>query len=43
MCKILTISVAAYNAEGFLEECLDSFIIEEIINDVNKLMKYNSN
>lgn len=38
MGKILTISVAAYNAEGFLEECLDSFIIEEIINMIEVLI-----
>lgn len=38
MNKILTISVAAYNAEKFLEECLDSFIIEEILNKIEVLI-----
>lgn len=38
MNKILTISVAAYNAEKFLKQCLDSFIIEEIINKIEVLI-----
>lgn len=38
MSKILTISVAAYNAEKFLKECLDSFIIEEILNEIEILI-----
>lgn len=34
MSKILTISVAAYNAEKCLEKCLDSFVVPEIMNDL---------
>lgn len=38
MNKVLTISVAAYNAEKFLKQCLESFIIEEIINKIEVLI-----
>ena len=32
--KILTISVAAYNVEKYLEKCLSSLVAEEIIDDI---------
>lgn len=34
MKKTLTISIAAYNAEKWIGRCLDSFIIPEIISDI---------
>lgn len=34
MTKILTTSVAAYNAEPFLNRCIDSLLIQEIINEI---------
>ena len=36
--KTLSISVAAYNAEKFLSRCLNSFIIPEIINELEILI-----
>ena len=38
MKKILTISVAAYNAEKWLGNCLDSFLIPEIWKDIEVLI-----
>ena len=38
MRKILSISVAAYNAEKYLEKCLDSFCISEIIEKIEVLI-----
>jgi glycosyltransferase involved in cell wall biosynthesis len=36
--KILTITVPAYNVEAYIQECLDSFIIEEIISDIEVIV-----
>lgn len=36
--KILSISVAAYNAEKWLARCLDSFLIPEVMNDIEVLI-----
>lgn len=38
MSKILTISIAAYNSEKYLKKCLDSFIVEEVINKIEVLI-----
>ena len=36
--KALTISVAAYNVEKYLEKCLDSFCVPEIMKDIEVLI-----
>lgn len=36
--KILTISVAAYNAEKWLKRCLDSFVVPEILDDLDVII-----
>ena len=36
--KLLTISVAAYNVEKYIEECLVSFINEAFINNIEVLI-----
>ena len=36
--KILSISVAAYNAEKWIERCLDSFCIPEVIDEIEVLI-----
>lgn len=36
--KILTITVPAYNVEAYLRECLDSFIIDEILSDIEVIV-----
>lgn len=36
--KYLTISIAAYNAEKWLEMCLNSFVIPEILEDIEVLI-----
>lgn len=36
--KYLTISVAAYNAEKWLEKCLNSFVIHEILENIEVLI-----
>ena len=36
--KILTVSVAAYNVEDYLEQCLESLAIPEIIDDIEVLV-----
>lgn len=36
--KTLSISIAAYNSEKWLGTCLDSFIIPEIIDDIEVLI-----
>ena len=36
--KHLTISIAAYNAEKWLETCLNSFVISEILEDIEVLI-----
>ncbi len=36
--KILSVSVAAYNVESFIEQCLDSFIDEEILDKIEVLV-----
>lgn len=38
MTKILTISVAAYNAEKWLNRCLDSFLIPDILEDLDVII-----
>ena len=38
MNKILSISVAAYNAEKYLKKCLDSFCVPEIMSDIEVLI-----
>lgn len=38
MKKILTISVAAYNSEKWIDKCLNSFIVPEIIKDIEVLV-----
>ena len=38
MDKILTISVAAYNSEGWLSRCLDSFIINEVMDKLEVIV-----
>lgn len=38
MNKILTISVAAYNAEAWLNRCLDSFLIPDILDDLEVII-----
>ena len=34
MKKVLTISVAAYNAEKWLCKCLDSFLVQDVMDDI---------
>lgn len=36
--KALTISIAAYNAEKWLETCLNSFVVPEILEDIEVLI-----
>lgn len=36
--KILSISIAAYNAEKWLETCLNSFVIPKILEDIEVLI-----
>ena len=36
--KILTITVPAYNVEEYIQECLDSFIIEELISNIEVIV-----
>lgn len=36
--KILTVTVPAYNVEAYLQECLDSFIIDEIMSDIEVIV-----
>lgn len=36
--KILTVTVPAYNVEAYIQECLDSFIIEEIMSDIEVII-----
>lgn len=38
MNKILTITVPTYNAEKFLQDCLDSFCIEKVLPDIEVLI-----
>lgn len=38
MDKTLSVSIAAYNAQQFIEECLDSLIEERIIDDIEVLI-----
>lgn len=38
MGKILTVSIAAYNMEKYLARCLDSFLIPEIMDDIEVLI-----
>ena len=38
MDKVLSISVAAYNAEKYIEKCLDSFCVPEIIDNIEVLI-----
>jgi len=36
--KTLTVTVPAYNVENYLDQCLSSFICEEILNDIEVLV-----
>lgn len=36
--KVLTITVPSYNVEAYLEECLDSFLCEEVMEDIEVLV-----
>ena len=36
--KVLTVTVPSYNVEEFLEECLDSFVCPEIMDDIEVLI-----
>lgn len=36
--KLLTITVPAYNVEAFIADCLDSFIIEEVLDDIEVIV-----
>ena len=36
--KILTITVPAYNVEKFLEKTLDSFLVKEILDEIEVLV-----
>ncbi len=38
MQKILSVSVAAYNVENFIAQCLDSFMDAEIIEEIEVLV-----
>ena len=38
MSKILSVSIAAYNAEAFIKECLDSLLVESVIDDLEVLV-----
>ena len=38
MSKILSVTIPTYNVEKYLKQCLDSFIIPEIIDDVEILI-----
>ncbi len=38
MDKILSVSIAAYNAENWLERCLDSFCVFEVMDDIEILI-----
>lgn len=36
--KILTVTIPSYNVEAYLEECLDSFINDDVMNEVEVLI-----
>lgn len=36
--KILTITVPAYNVESYIKECLDSFVINQILSDIEVII-----
>ena len=38
MNKILTISIAAYNIEKYVNETLDSFVIPEVMDDIEIIL-----
>ena len=38
MSKILSVTIPTYNVEKYLKQCLDSFIIPEIIDDMEILI-----
>lgn len=38
MSKVLTISIAAYNVEQYLRQCLDSFCLPEVLPDIEVLI-----
>lgn len=38
MQKILTISIAAYNVQDYIRQCLDSFVIPELLQDIEVLV-----
>ncbi len=39
MDKTLTISVAAYNVEPFLKKCLDSLVVDEVLEDLDVIIE----
>nr|MBP3598629.1 glycosyltransferase family 2 protein [Eubacterium sp.] len=38
MSKVLSISIAAYNVENYIRQCLDSFLIPDILDDIEVLV-----
>ena len=36
--KVLTISVAAYNIEKYIRKTLDSFVIPDVLNDIEVIV-----
>ena len=38
MDKVLSVSVAAYNAEKYIEKCLDSFCVPEVVGNIEVLI-----
>ena len=38
MKKILTVVIPAYNIEKYIENCLDSFVIPEVLEDLEVLI-----
>lgn len=39
MNKVLTISIAAYNVEAYLQKCLDSLLVDEILQDLEIIIE----
>ena len=36
--KILTITIPSYNVEAYLEDCLESFVNSEVMDDIEVLI-----
>ena len=34
--KILTVTIPSYNVEAYLEDCLESFVNSEVMDDIEK-------